>query len=116
MKRPMPLYCSANLCPYSFFCIVTPSILNPSWFFLIVLHFCECVPLTISYHLYFLRASKIWSMLHHGSMGRVQNKECNSKSTYTFLGIFLLFFIKNVLFLSFPFLFMIKYLICATEY
>ena len=35
----------------------------------------ECVPLTISYHLYFLHISKVWNMLHHGSVGWVQSKE-----------------------------------------
>ena len=29
----------------------------------------ECVPLTISYHLCFLRIFKVSSMLHHGSLG-----------------------------------------------
>ena len=33
----------------------------------------ECVLLTVSYHLYCLRLSKDWSILHHGSVGRVQN-------------------------------------------
>ena len=36
----------------------------------------ECVPLTIYYQLYFLRASKIRIMLHHGPVGWVQSKEC----------------------------------------
>ena len=31
--------------------------------------------MAISYHLYFLRISKVWSMLCHGSAGRVQSKE-----------------------------------------
>ena len=35
----------------------------------------ESVPLTISYHLSFLRISKIWSMQHQESVGRVRNKE-----------------------------------------
>ena len=34
------------------------------------------VPLTISNHLYFLRASKARSMLHHGLVERVLSKEC----------------------------------------
>ena len=33
----------------------------------------ESVPLTIIYHLYFLRVSKVSIMLHHGSVGRVHN-------------------------------------------
>ena len=36
----------------------------------------ECVPLTTSFHLYFLCISKVWSMLHQGSLGQVQHKEC----------------------------------------
>ena len=36
----------------------------------------ECVSLTIYYQLYFLRASKIRIMLHHGTVGWVQSKEC----------------------------------------
>ena len=31
-----------------------------------------------SYHLYFLSISKVSSMLHHGSVGLVQSKECYS--------------------------------------
>ena len=45
--------------------------------------------------------SKVWSMLHHGSVGRVQNKV---KNTLTYFQVlfrqFLLFFIKKFLFLS----------------
>ena len=43
------------------------------------------VSLTISYHLDFLRISlKFGAYLHHGSMGRVQSKECYFKCTLTF--------------------------------
>ena len=38
----------------------------------------KCVPLTISYHLYFLCISKVSSMLHHRSMGPVQSKDKNA--------------------------------------
>ena len=78
----------------------------------------EWVPLTISYYLYSLRISKISSMLHHGSMGRVHSKECYFIFAFTFLAFFfffLLYFIKNIEFLSFSFLFLIKYRILATD-
>ena len=76
----------------------------------------ERVPLKISYHLYFLHISNVWSILHHGSVGRVQSKQCNSLFTYTFLAFFFLFFIKRIVFLSFSFLFLKKYQISITEY
>ena len=69
----------------------------------------ECVPLTISYQLYILHLSKIWSMLYHEPVGWVQNKECNFMFTYVFLTHFLLFFIIKFVFLLFSFLFLIKY-------
>ena len=47
----------------------------------------ECIPLTISYHLYFLRISKVWKMLHHGSVGRV----CHQKIVFLSVSIFLFF-------------------------
>ena len=50
-----------------------------------------CVPPTISYHLYFLRISKIWSLLHHGPAEWVQSKECYCVFTNA-LWHFLLFF------------------------
>ena len=53
----------------------------------------ERVPLAISSRQYFLRISKVWNMLHHGSRGQVQRKECY---VYIyFCGIFLLFFMKK---------------------
>ena len=55
----------------------------------------EYFPLTISDHLYFHRTSKVWSMLHHGSMGRIQSKQCNSLFAFPFLVLLLLFFIKK---------------------
>ena len=73
--------------------------------------FQECVQLTISFHLYFLRVSKVWSMLHHGSLERIHSKKCNSKSTYTFLSIFVVFHKKKCVFCHFSFLFL-KYEIC----
>ena len=48
----------------------------------------KCVPLTIYFHLYFLCISKVWSMLHHRSVGQVQIKECYFIFTYTFVTFF----------------------------
>ena len=71
---------------------------------------------TVFYYLYFLRISKLWSMLHHGSAGRVQSKHCNSLFTYRFLAYFFCYFSSRNLFLSFSFLFLMKYQISTTEY
>ena len=60
-------------------------------------HILECVPLTISYHLYILRISKVSSILHHGSVGRVHSDECYFIFKYTYLTFFfVLFFIKKI--------------------
>ena len=75
----------------------------------------ECITLTISYHLYFLRISKAWSKLHRGSVGRVQGKECYIMFTYTFFDIFCCFSSKNCVFIIFT-SFLMKYEISATEY
>ena len=57
----------------------------------------------------FFRISKVLSVLHHSSVGRVQSKRCYFIFTYTFLTFFLLlFFIKISVFLSFSFLFFDK--------
>ena len=55
--------------------------------------FSECVPLTISCHLYFHRISKISSMLHHGSVSveQIHSKECYFIFTYTFLAFVVAF-------------------------
>ena len=71
-----------------------------------------CIPLAISDQLYFLRLSKVWSMLHHGSVGRVQIKNAtlsvmSSDIFYAFFSYFLVFIMKFV-FLSFSFLFLMK--------
>lgn len=66
----------------------------------------ECFPPTISYHLYYLRISKVWSMLHHKSVGRVQGKQSISQFTYTFLAFLLLFYVKkfaSIIFICFLF-------------
>ena len=44
--------------------------------------------MTISYDLYFIRIFKVWSMSHHGSVGRVQSKECYIMFTYVLSAIF----------------------------
>ena len=61
----------------------------------------ECVPLTVSYHLYFLLTCKGSSMLHQGSVGRVHGKEYYFYTYIYFLGIFLLFYIKKYAFIIF---------------
>ena len=61
----------------------------------------ECVPLTISFQLYFLRISKVWSMLHHGSMGQVQSKEYYFMVRYTFVAFFVVFHQKICVFIIF---------------
>ena len=58
------------LCYYGNLCLVVRKI---AWY--------KCVPLAISYRLYFLSTSKDWSMLHHGSVGCVQCKECYFMAT-----------------------------------
>lgn len=65
--------------------------------------------------------SKVWNMLRHGPVWRVQNKECYFKFTFTISGFFLLgrgggFPSKNCFFLSFSFIFSIKYQIPETKY
>ena len=62
--------------------------------------------------IYILRLSKVWSMLHHGSVWLVHKKMLLNTFMY-FFGIFLLFFITKFVFLSFSFLFLIKYQISA---
>ena len=78
----------------------------------------EFVPQIISYPRYFLRISKVWSMLHHGLVGRVQNKQSYCMFTYTFAAIFcVLFHQKICIFIIFiSFIFLDKYEISAREY
>ena len=61
----------------------------------------ECVPLTISYHLYFFRISKVLSMLLHVSVRRVSSKEYCFIFTYTFLAFFGFFLSKCLCFYHF---------------
>ena len=62
----------------------------------------KCVPLTISDQLYFLRLSKVWSMLHDGSVG---NKKCCTMFSYTFFLHFCCFSPLNLCFCHFNFFF-----------
>ena len=62
-----------------------------------------CVPLTISYYLFFLRTSKVLSMLHRGSVGWFQSKECYFMSTYTFFTFFSCFLVQKTVFVIFIF-------------
>ena len=57
----------------------------------------KCVPLTISYHLYFLRISEVWSILHHGSVRQSQGKECYFILTHSFFWHFFVILHKMVL-------------------
>ena len=61
--------------------------------------------MTIPDQLYFRRLSKVLSILHHGSIGRVQKKECYFKLLYPLFLDFLLLFIIKFVFLAFSFLF-----------
>ena len=61
----------------------------------------ELVPLTISFHLYFLRISKVLSVLHHRSVGQVQSKKMLLYVYLYFCGVFLLSFIKKFVFIIF---------------
>ena len=59
----------------------------------------EHVPLATSYHLNVFRLPKVWSMLHHVSMGRVQNKNAII-CLYLLIRLFLLFFVIKLVFFS----------------
>ena len=65
----------------------------------------ECVLLTITHRLYFLRTSKVSIMLHQGSVGRVHSKECYFIFTYIFLALFCCFSSENLCFYHVHFLF-----------
>ena len=65
-----------------------------------------CIPLAISDQLYFLRLSKVWSMLHHGSVGRVQIKNAtlsvlSSDICYAFFSYFFSFHHEICVFIIF---------------
>ena len=63
----------------------------------------QCVSLIISFHLYFLRISEIWCMLHHALVGQVQSKECYFMFTYTFVTLSCCFSLKKCVFIIFTF-------------
>ena len=58
---------------------------------------------TISHRHIFLHLSKVWSMLHHRSVGQVQNKECYFILSSTFLAFWCCFSSKNLPFYHFHF-------------
>ena len=49
----------------------------------------------------FLRACKVWSLLHHGSLEQVQSRECYIMFKYTSLGFFCCFSSKKCVFIIF---------------
>ena len=62
----------------------------------------ECVPRTISYHLYFLRICKVWSMLHQGQWNEFRIKKA-ILCLYILFSLFFSFFIKKLCFYYFHF-------------
>ena len=68
------------------------------------IHFLECVRLTKLYHFIFLHLSKVWSMLHHGSVRRVKNKSTTLSFHLLFWHFFVIFHHQNcgfIIFISF---------------
>ena len=61
--------------------------------------------MTISYHLYFLCVSKVWSMSNHWPVGQVLSKECYFVLACSFLTFFVVFIKKIVFFFHFHFFF-----------
>ena len=59
----------------------------------------ECIPLTISDQFYFLRLSKVSSMSHHGSVDRIQYKECYFMLSYSLIAFFIVHFYHFHLFI-----------------
>ena len=90
------------------------------WVYLMVLYERECLRLIKWFtSIYFLCFSKVWSMIHHGSVGWSQNKECYFLLSYTFLTFFCLFAFHNkICFYNFLFiyLFLMKHQISAAKY
>ena len=75
----------------------------------------ECVPLTISYHLYFLCISKILNVYITGQWGQFTVKNATLCLSYTFFTFFC-FSSKKKILLSFSFLFLMKYLISTINH
>ena len=69
--------------------------------------------MTISDQLYLLRLSKVWSMLHHGSAGRVQNKASYVMFFRYFSGSFSLFSIIKFVFSSLSVLSLMRHQVLA---
>ena len=67
--------------------------------------YAECFPLTISYHLYFLRVSKVWSILHNRSVERFESKEFYYTFAYTLVEFFCCFSANHMCFYYFNFFF-----------
>ena len=63
--------------------------------------FCSTENFLPVYFLYFLRLSKIWSIIYHGSLEQVQSIECNFMFTCAYLAFFFNYFLFLVL-LSYP--------------
>ena len=80
-------------------------LLHLFYHYYVLKHIKECVPQTISYHLYILRITKVWSLSHHGSVVRVYGKECCFIFTYTILAFFCCFLSKKICFYHFYFFF-----------
>ena len=80
-----------NLCEFAqhtLFLNVNMKHMVPVIFFFIFFYFpSEILHLMFPPH-FFFRLNKVWSMLHHGSVGRVQNKECYFIFSETFLAVF----------------------------
>ena len=76
----------------------------------------ECVRLTEQYYFIFPRLSKVRSILHHGLVGPVQNKNTNLCFHILFCHLFHLKICVFIIFISFFFFFLMKYQISATEY
>ena len=75
------------------------------WIYYIAFYSHKFVALKISCHLYFLRISNVWSMLHHGLVLRDQCKEFYFMFTYTFLAFFCCFLLKKLCLYHFHLLF-----------
>ena len=64
----------------------------------------------------FLCLLKVWSIMHNGSVGQVQNKKTNLCFYLLFWHSFVVFYHKICVFYYFHFFFLMKYQIFATEY
>ena len=74
----------------------------------ICLNIIRVCSLAISNNSYFLRISKVWNMLYHGLVARVQIKECYFMFTYTFSTFLCCFLTKSSCFYHFHFFFWLQ--------